>query len=181
MQAMQTMQTIDAAVIIWHSRDMPTDRKYLFRVVLTPQRSASRRTRNMAVMMFAAACLPAGAGFAAIGAWPVAAFIGLDILLLAVFLHYHHFTGCMQESIELTRSSLIVERRDQWGRLKTWRFEPRWLRVHLRQPDGHRTRLELCVRDRCLSIGNFLSAGEKAGLARTLRHKLSRVSVVCGG
>ncbi len=157
---------------------MVEDQNLLFRATLSPQRSASRRLRNTVIGIFAGASIPVGIAFAVLGAWPATAFIGFDIVLLAAFLHFHHFAGRAREIIEISNTALIIEQRDHWGRKKIWNFEPRWLRVHLEDIDEHHNHLEIRNRSCRLPIGSFLSTDEKAGLAATLRNALSQVSVL---
>lgn len=155
-----------------------TSNGLLFRAVLKPERSASVQYLNTVVLIFATISVPTSVVFAMVGAWPVAGFIGLDIVLLAAFLRYHHWVGRVRETIELSRDALVIKRRDQWGRQRSWRLDPHWARVHLEDVDEHRNRLEFRLRDRVVSVGGFLSQEEKVDLAATLRQKLAQVSAL---
>ncbi len=150
----------------------------LFRTVLKPRRSTTRAHLNTVILVFAIVSIPASVVFAIIGAWPVSGFLGLDVVLLAVFLRYHHWVGRSREIIELSHQVLTIKRNDHWGRQRSWQLDPHWLRVHLEELDEHRNRLELRLRDRAFDIGSFLSTEEKAGLATTLRQELAQVSLL---
>lgn len=152
----------------------------LFRAVLKPRRSTTPQHLNTIILIFAVISVPMSVVFAFLGAWPVAGFMGLDLILLAVFLRYHHWAGRAREIIELSHEVLLVKRNDLWGRQRSWRFDPHWLRVHVEELDEHRIRLELRLRNRVVQIGSFLSREEKASLAATLREKLAQVSLLQG-
>jgi uncharacterized membrane protein len=152
----------------------------LFRAVLTPRRSTTTRHLNTVILIFAVISVPTSVAFALVGAWPVSGFIGLDIVLLAAFLLYHHWAGRARETIELSQRSLVIKQNDPWGRQRSWQLDPHWLRIHLEDLDEHRNRLELRLRDRAFNVGSFLSADEKIGLADSLREKLAQVSVLQG-
>jgi len=150
----------------------------LYQVVLEPQRSASSRNINTAIIVFALASLPLSAMFTMVGAWPVAVFIGLDVLLLAAALRLHFWHGRSHEVVTITQDLLTVDRIGALGRrTRAWEAQPHWLKVEVKRIDEDRNRLMLRSRDRRVEIGRFLTAEEKSLLALELRDKLGQLSV----
>ena len=149
----------------------------LYRAVLEPQRSASTRNINTAIIVFALASLPVSLVFGVLGAWPVSVFVGLDVVLLAAALRLHYWGGRSREVITITHDAFTVERIGALGRTRTWAAQPHWLKVELTTIDDDRNKLELRARDKRTEIGRFLMADEKKLLADELRDRLRQLSV----
>jgi uncharacterized membrane protein len=141
---------------------------------LSPHRSLSPRGFLVLMCAFAAAGLLIALGFMSIGAWPVSGFLGLDVALvyLGFRLSYRH--GRMYETLRLSRAHLLVERVEHWGERRSWRFQPAWLQVLIDAPARREGALTLRSHGRSLAVGRFLSAAERADLARALRAALER-------
>ncbi len=155
------------------AQDPPGSTEQLFfDARLRPHRSLSPRGFLLLMIAVAAVAFLAGLAFFLIGAWPVAGFFGLDVALvyLAFKMNYRH--GRMYETLRLTRDDFTVERISHWGARKTWRFQPAWLQVLIDDPPGHDSRLVLRSHGKSLSIGGFLTPGERAELAAALRRAL---------
>ena len=144
----------------------------LFSAVLRPNRSATIRGLNTVMALVAVIWLGTGIAFAAIGAWPVFGFIGLDVLVLYLALRLSMRAGRMVETIDLTERALTVRRINPWGRSRDWSFSPHWMQVVVDDPSAHRNRLELRSRGDALVVGTFLTSAERAELARALRRAL---------
>jgi len=145
----------------------------LFDAVLTPHRSLS--LRGFTILMAAAGLIGFGFGaaFILLGAWPVFGFCGVEWLLFYVFFRLNYRAARQQERLRLTAEALTVERRDPRGRVQSWTFQPYWLRIEMDDPPEHGSQLALASHGRRLTIGRFLSPGERADLARALRKALS--------
>ena len=137
-------------------------------VVLYP--NCSLAPAGFAVLMTAIALISAavGAGFMMIGAWPVAGFFGLDLLLLCLAFRWNYRQARRAEFVRLDRDGLTVRRLEPDGRSQSWRFEPYWVRVALEQVGRHDRRLVLRSHGRELVIGAFLTQAERAELADAL-------------
>jgi uncharacterized membrane protein len=114
-----------------------------------------------------------GAGFALVGAWPVAGFLGLDVLLLYLAFRWNYRAGRRAELIRLDRDGLCVRQVRPDGRTREWRFEPHWVRVTIDDPPRHDSQLVLSSHGRTLAIGAFLTAAERVEVARALRTALA--------
>lgn len=148
----------------------------VYSAVLRPHRSAGARTIRRVILFVFTVLFGASLIFLAIGAWPVAPFMGLEVLLLMVALRLNDRAGHVYEAINLTQAALTVRRVDHWGNRREYSFPPHWLQVNLEEPPSRQTPLELRSHGRSLIIGAFLLPEERLQLARALRRELSRLS-----
>jgi uncharacterized membrane protein len=151
----------------------PPGEPVLFDAVLTPYRSLS--PRGFAILMGTAGLIgfAFGAGFIALGAWPIFGFCGVEWLLFYVFFRLNYRAARLQERIRMTRELMTIERRDPRGRVQSWSFQPYWLRVEMDDPPQHESQLALASHGRRLTIGTFLSPPERYELALALRAALA--------
>ena len=144
-----------------------------FHAVLYPNRSLGSFGFHLLMGAIVLASAAIGAGFALVGAWPVAGFLGLDVVLLYLAFRWNYRAGRCAELIRLDRDGLWVRRVGHDGRAREWRFEPHWVRVTIDDPPRHHSQLLLSSHGRTLAIGAFLTAEERAEVARALRAALS--------
>lgn len=148
----------------------------LFDAVLRPHRSLSPLGLRMLVAVFGAVCTGLGVGFWLIGAWPVAGFLGLDVVLVYGALKLSMFSARRTERLRLTDAALDVRRIDPWGRAEDVRIAPpHWLRVEIDEPVRHESQLRLVSHGRGITVGGFLMPAERLDLARALRAALARL------
>lgn len=145
-----------------------------FEAVLYPNLSLGR-SGFIAVMagVSSASVLMSGA-FILAGAWPVAGFFGLDVLLLYLAFRTVRRRAQQREFIRLDASGLHVRRVDHAGAARDWRFEPYWVNVRMDDPPRRDSPLVLTVHGTRLCIGSFLTLEERVSLAQALRHALRR-------
>jgi uncharacterized membrane protein len=158
----------------------PAAAAVLFDAVLTPHRSLS--PRGFAILMAAAGLIGFGFGaaFMLLGAWPIFGFCGAEWLLFYYCFRLNYRAARLQERLRLTAEVLTVERLDPRGRVQSWTFQPYWLRVEMDDPPDHGSQLALTSHGRRLTIGSFLSPGERADLARALRTALAAAKSATG-
>jgi len=151
----------------------PDREPLLFDAVLTPYRSLS--PRGFAILMGTAGVIGFGfgAGFIALGAWPIFGFCGAEWLLFYLFFRLNYRAARLQERIRMTPDIVTIERRDPRGRVQSWSFQPYWLRVEMDEPPQHESQLSLTSHGKRLTIGRFLSPPERQELARALRTALA--------
>ena len=116
-----------------------------------------------------------GVAFLIAGAWPILGFFGLDVALIWLAFRLNYRNGRWVERLRLSESRLEVERVGPRGQIGRWSFHPYWLKVDLVAPHEHHSRLTLSSRATSLSIGGFLTPGERRELSRTLREALDRL------
>ena len=69
------------------------DSTVLFSAVIRPHRSSGPRSARIVVLLVAGVMFLVGLAFIAAGAWPVAPFLGLEVLLLAIGLRLNQRAG----------------------------------------------------------------------------------------
>ncbi len=113
--------------------------------------------------------------FAAMGAWPVSGFFGLDALALLVAFQISRRAARRHELVRVApESGLLVRRVEPGGRSREWRFEPYWVRVELDRSHPGGPQLVLASHGRRLAIGQFLTPDERIAFAEVLRDVLAR-------
>jgi uncharacterized membrane protein len=143
-----------------------------FRAILTPSRSLGPRGFLILMAALTAASFALGLAFWRIGAWPVGAFLGLDVLALYVAFRLNYRDGRAYETVELTAAELAVTSVDRRGASRRYVFNPYWVRLELREaPDG-RTSLVLSSHGRGLRFAGCLSDEERRDLAGALGQAL---------
>ncbi|HMR34021.1 MAG TPA: DUF2244 domain-containing protein [Geminicoccaceae bacterium] len=153
--------------------DETDSRRVPFEAVLYPNPPLG--DAGLFALMLAVALVSAGLGaaFVLAGAWPVAGFMGLDVLLLALAFRACRRRSRHRELIRLDDSGLHVRKTRPDGRSAEWRFDPYWVRVGLDEPPRPQSPLTLSASGRTLRIGQFLTAEERRGLAQALRSALA--------
>jgi uncharacterized membrane protein len=110
--------------------------------------------------------------FVSRGAWPIAPFMGLDVLGLAWAFHANTRAARREEHVVLTPSQLSVERRFPKKPRRAWTFNPYWVRVEMDEPHEHWSQLKLWSHGKFLQIGAFLAPDDRAAFAQTLKTAL---------
>ena len=148
---------------------------YLFDAVLRPNTSLGRRGFVILMSAIGVTSFGVGLAFTLMGAWPIMGFFGLDVAFLYLLFRWNYRWARMHEIVQLSERALTVERVVPSGASTRWRFQPSWLRVECRTLSAHRTELVLSSHGRSLTIGAFLTPGERQELARALNDALVRL------
>lgn len=106
------------------------------------------------------------------GAWPIAPFMGLDVMLLGWAFVASTRAAKREEHILLTPDQLSVERRFPKTPVRAWTFNPYWVRVEMDDPAEHQSQLKLWSHGKFLRIGQFLAPDERARFAQRLKTAL---------
>ncbi|MGU9982120.1 DUF2244 domain-containing protein [Phreatobacter sp. HK31-P] len=143
----------------------------LFAAILTPHRSMGWPGFIAIMAAVGAVNLVGGVVFAAVGAWPVVPFLGLDVLIifLAFRANYRHARAF--EEVIVTPSEIRIRKVSWHGRAREWRFNPAWTRLAQTrdEEDGQVLTLTLDEGRRRLDIATFLPPIEREGFGRALR------------
>jgi uncharacterized membrane protein len=144
-------------------------------VTLTPNRSLSRRGFIGVMSLIAGLNFVAGMVFYIIGAWPVAGFCGLDVLLVWWAFRANFADARRAERIEITETELILDGYAKGREYPQQRFNRRWVRVELQEDEERELVGGLFLRSHGLrtEIGRFLAPDERKTLARELRAELA--------
>ena len=147
----------------------------LFSTRLRPHRSLSPGCRRLAVGVVAVMQNSLGLVFILCGAWPVAFFLALCSLGLALAFSRIGRAARAYEDIELSPLELRYARVSPAGARRDWRFNPVWVRLEVeRHAEFGVERLDLFGRQKRLEIGAFLGREEKTRLAKDLSAALAR-------
>jgi uncharacterized membrane protein len=126
------------------------------------------------MMAFAGAVLVAGTAFFAIGAWPVALYLGIAALLTYCAFRLNYRAARHYEQLDLTSNSLTLTRVPPSGPSTAFRFNPYWVRFDLNHARNGHPQLSLTSHGRTLTFGAFLSDDEKLDFADAFAHELGR-------
>ena len=151
-----------------------TEDDFRFHALLYPNRSLSpdgfRRVLGLVVLVNVVNALI----YFNLGAWPVAFFCGVDILIVWVAFSMSYASGRRHERIMLTDDALWVSRVLPSGHETRWKLDPLATRVVIDRPVRHETQARLTQRGRTLIVGSFLSPNERGELADALDTALKR-------
>ena len=150
------------------------DGQPVFERVLRPHRSLTRGGFHLLMLVIGLSSLAIGIRFAAIGAWPVLGFCGLDVALVYVAFHLNYRSARRSETLRLAGDAFTIERVSVRGKRRVWRFQPFWLRVILEERHDESNRLFVASHGRSLAIGDFLGPPARRELAAIIRDALSR-------
>ena len=155
------------------SQASETSDPLLFDACLRPHRSLGPQGFVILMTAICAISFVGGLVFFLAGAWPVVGFLGADVLLIFIAFKINYRRARMYETLRLDKEELRVERVQQDGTSREWRFQPFWLQVRMDDPPHHDSQLTLCSHGRSLTVGAFLSPEERVDLARALRLALA--------
>lgn len=146
-----------------------------WQATLTPHRSLSRQGFLVVMTLVVAVNLVVGALFMAIGAWPVAGFAGLDVLIIWWAFRANFSDARRMERISITDHELVLERLRKNRPEECHRMIRRWVRVELEEDHDRELigRLLLVSGRTRLTIGDFLSPEERKTLASALKSALA--------
>ena len=127
------------------------------------------------MLIVVAVNLEVGGLFVALGAWPVAGFAGLDILIIWWAFRANFADARQMEQISITDHELILDKLRKDKAQEQQRFVRRWVRVELEE-DREREligRLLLVSGGRRVPVGEFLAPEERKTLAEALKSALA--------
>jgi uncharacterized membrane protein len=134
--------------------------------------SLSPGGRCLVVGSLAAVVFAISIGFALNGAWLVAPFAGLDILLVYLAFRYTGRHAGDYESVTLRGDEIEVERWEA-GRVRTFAFNRYWAQVVYDNAGGKGGgRLLLRSHGQEIEIGSCLGEAQRATMARRLKQHL---------
>lgn len=129
----------------------------------------------LALMVFVGAtAFASGMLFLAIGAWPVLAFFGLDVLLLWLAFRASYRSGRAFEEVAVWPHDLLVRQVCARGRVKEHRFNPFFARFNVdRHEEFGIRRMWLAGEGRELDIGAFLNPPDRESFALAFAQALA--------
>ncbi|MBP0444305.1 DUF2244 domain-containing protein [Roseomonas sp. SSH11] len=145
----------------------------LFEALTTPHQSGTQAGLRVIAGLVLLGSAGLTALFWSLGAWPVAGFMGGEVVLVIGLLRAHRrWSGRIAERITLAGGRIRVVRTDRRGRSVAAELDAYWARVALTPRPGRVSELRLAARGRSVEIGCFLSETEKGSLADALNQAL---------
>jgi uncharacterized membrane protein len=154
---------------------METGNTKTWQAELTPHRSLNRQGFLVLMGLVVLVNVIIGVMFVALGAWPVAGFAGLDVLLVWWAFRANFAAARRMERIRITEHELVFEEIREGAVPTVQKLVRRWVRIELEE-DREREligRLVLTSGRTRISIGEFLGPEERKTLAQALRAALA--------
>ncbi|MEM8800890.1 MAG: DUF2244 domain-containing protein, partial [Pseudomonadota bacterium] len=146
----------------------------IFSATLRPYRSLSRNGFTILMILFGGTCFLMGVFYTVAGAWPVFAFLGIDVILLFFAFQLNYRSARAFEEIRLFRDELIVRRVSPHGRVQELTFNPFWAKLDLSHDDEEKvTRIAIKTRSEEAVIGGFLNPDDKTSFAKAFGQALA--------
>jgi uncharacterized membrane protein len=153
--------------------------KPIFSVTISPHRSLSPAGLAVLLGLVALLNLSGGVLFWYLGAWPVVGFMGLDVVLVWLALHWSCRRSLRSENLTVTGAELQLSRYNDGRLLETLSFPRSFVYVDIER-DKERDligRLLLRSKGKAYEIGSFLGAQERLALERALQRALVRPKI----
>lgn len=148
-------------------------RRGILSVRIYPHRSLTKKNFHVLLMIFALMSFATTIPFVIAGAWPVAGFMGVDVLLFYLAFKANFRAARAYEDVRVTPIELQLAKVSPKGVRAEWRFNPSWVRLDRVDHEEYGIqRLALVSRGQSVEIARFLGPDEKArfadGLSRAL-------------
>ena len=144
--------------------------KYLD-IKIYPSQSLGKTGFRVLMLVFMLPAFLIGIYFSFRGAWPVAGFLGLELLLIYLAFKISFISNKVFEHITLDEKILKICYHKQNKVVRTINLEPTWLKVQINnnpRPD----RLALTSHGKVNIIGKYLSKEERAIVAEKIKNSL---------
>ena len=162
----------DVAAIKAGPHDPSTQR--LLDVRIRPHRSLSVAHFRALMAIFSLVGVAASLPFVVMGAWPVAGFMGLDVLILYLAFKASFRSAQAYEDVVVTPLELLLAKVSQRGLRREFRFHPAWVRLDKRVHEEFGIQhLSLRSRGQAIEIASFLGPDDKARFASGLTAALN--------
>ena len=146
----------------------------LFSTRLRPHRSLTPRQFRWLLTGIAGVSTVATVPFVLMGAWPVAGFMGLDVLVIYAAFKASFRSARAYEDVEVTPIQLTVAKVDPRGLRAEWRFNPVWVRLERQDHvEFGVQRLDLVARPDRIEVASFLGPDAKGRFADDLGRALA--------
>ena len=156
-----------------------SDARAIFEAIIHPYRSLG----PFGFKVLLGALILVNAVFAGImisqGAWPVAGFLGLDVLAVYVAFRLSYAEARAFERVTINVEKLLVERVDRKGARRTWEFPSYWVSVWF-EGDEEQATVTLRSHGRSLIVGSYLAPFERKDFAEVLQKALREAKSAVG-
>ena len=144
-----------------HAPEHPADAT-LFSARIRPHRSLTRGQFHVLLGAVGAGGVVTSVPFWLMGAWPVAGFMGLDVLAVYLAFRASFRSARAYEDVTLTVLELSIAKVSPRGRRAEWRFNPSWVRLRRDRHEEYGTlRIDVLSRGQALEVASFLGPEQK--------------------
>lgn len=148
----------------------------VFAATITPHRSMNPSGARLVLILCCLAVVGASIPFIVLGAWPVAGFLGLDIVALAIAFRASFRSARSVEEVVLTPIDLLLRRISHRGEREERRFNPLWTKLDREHDEDYGLmKLALVSRGERVVIARELSPPERESFADALGEALAKV------
>jgi uncharacterized membrane protein len=147
----------------------------VWQATLTPHRSLNRQGFYVLMGLVILVNVIVAGIFVAMGAWPIAGFAGIDVMLVWWAFKVNFADARKLERISITEHELVLERVSEKSAPEQRRFVRRWVRVELEE-DREREligKLLLISGRTRVAVGEFLAPEERKMLAQALKSAIA--------
>ena len=159
-----------------HALRMHQDGDTFLSARLTPHRSLPKQGFVLLMLLIGVLALSSAAMFFVAGAWPVMAFLILDVAIIFLAFQISYRSGKAYEDVTVTADALTIKRVSAWGRVRIDRLQPAWTR--LKTAYDHEEERVLAIKleskGEQLSVGAFMNPNDKESFALALGDALRR-------
>ena len=141
--------------------------------VLEPPRSLSTRGLNRVMLMLGAFSAVFSLGFLLMGAWPIAGFLGVEILALWLVFQWSFRAQTARTYVRVTADEVDVRKVDGWGRERRASMASHFARVEFDRTATGPNALRLATSRSAYPLGEFLTPRERETFARRLMQAIS--------
>jgi uncharacterized membrane protein len=142
-----------------------------FDVVIHPYRSLGPFGFRLFIAILAGINVAFAAAMISQGAWPVAGFMGLDVLAVYIAFRLSYAQTRAFERLVISGDTLTVERVDRKGARREWTFPTYWVSVWYEEDELQST-VTLRSHGRALTVGDYLAPFERKDFADAVRKAL---------
>jgi uncharacterized membrane protein len=147
----------------------------VFDATITPHRSLDRSAFRIVMTLVCLAAIASSIPFMVLGAWPVAGFMGLDVVALFIAFNVNFRHARAFERIVVTPLEVRLRKVSHHGREAVWRSNPAWTKLERQDDEDYGLlRLSLVSRGQSVAVAGALSPGEREGFAEALGTALAK-------
>lgn len=155
----------------------PIAERPLFAARLTPHRSMPKNGFVLLMLLIGGLALSSGIMFLAIGAWPILAFLVLDVLIVFLAFFFSYRSGRAYEEVTVTPDRLTIKRVSAWGRESVEQLHPVWTRLKTAYDEEEERVLAIKLESKGqqVPVGAFMNPDDKESFANALGDVLARL------
>jgi uncharacterized membrane protein len=151
-------------------------------IIARPNQSATWRSNLYTLLALCVPSLGVAVAFAALGAWPILPFAGLEMLALGSALYYVNWKLQYRHVITFSGDSVRIEKGHHYPR-QSWQLQRQGVGLSITPEQHPWAPPELAVHDRSqrIGIGEFLNRDDAKELVALLRREMRVDSHSPGG